>query len=124
MGKAIIAAFAAGVVVKLFLFDLVIADGNSMEPTIHSGSVLIVSRIQYGLRLPGGKEYILRWAKPGTGDVVVFYTPSGSVAVKRCGGGEEGTFLAVGDNSNHSYDSRFYGPVPVGSVIGRVIGVI
>ncbi|MGN6518072.1 MAG: S26 family signal peptidase [Dokdonella sp.] len=29
----------------------------------------------------------------------------------------------MGDNRNHANDSRYWGVVPVGSVIGRVVGV-
>jgi len=124
MGKAILAAFAVAVVAKLFLFDVVIADGNSMEPTIRSGSVLVVNRLQYGFRFPGRNGYALRWASPREGDVVVFFAPSGSVAVKRAAAAaEEGMFMAKGDNCRLSYDSRSFGPVPVDAVVGRVLGV-
>ena len=102
-----------------------------MEPAIHSGSVLVVNRLQYGLRLPGQSGYLVRWAAPKQGDVVVFYTPSGGVAVKRCalikgtpleGTLGEGAFIAMGDNSLQSYDSRSYGPVSADNTIGKVLG--
>ena len=124
MLKAILAAFAVALLIKLFVFDVVIAEGNSMEPTIRSGSVLVVNRLQYGFRFPGRKEFLIRWADPREGDVVVFFTPSGYVAVKRAvGPGGEGAFMAKGDNYLLSYDSRSFGPVPVGAVIGRVVGI-
>jgi len=124
MGKAIFAAFLAALLAKLFLFDVVIADGKSMEPTISSGTVLVVNRLQYGFRFPGRKDFLVRWAKPREGDVVVFFAPSGYVAVKRAGGlCEKGTFMAKGDNYPLSYDSRSFGPVSVDAVIGRVLGI-
>ena len=123
MTKAILGAFAAAVVIKLFLFDFIIAEGNSMEPAIHSGTVLVVNRLQYGFRFPGQPGYLLRWAAPRQGDLVVFYAPSGSIAVKRCGRiTGNGDFLAQGDNSLQSYDSRAYGPVSADSIIGKVLG--
>jgi signal peptidase I len=123
MVKAILGAFAAALVIKLFLFDFVVAEGNSMEPVIHSGSVLVVNRLQYGLRFPGRPEYLVRWAVPKQGDLVVFYTPSGEIAVKRCGNpAGEGEFMARGDNSLQSYDSRSYGPVSADATIGKVLG--
>jgi len=124
MEKAILAAFAVALLIKLFVFDVVIAEGYSMEPTIRSGSVLVVNRLQYGFRFPGRKEFLVRWANPREGDVVVFFTPSGYVAVKRAVNlGEEGVFMAKGDNREFSYDSRSFGPVSVGAVIGRVLGI-
>ena len=114
---------ATALILKLFLVDFIIAEGNSMEPAIHSGSVLVVNRLQYGLRFPGQSGYLLRWSSPKEGDVVVFYTPSGSIAVKRCGGLlGEGEFMAQGDNSLQSYDSRSYGPVSIDNTIGKVLG--
>jgi signal peptidase I len=124
MVRAVLGAFAAALVIKLFLFDFVIAEGNSMEPVIHSGSVLVVNRLQYGLRFPGRQDYAVRWAAPKQGDLVVFYTPSGEIAIKRCGdpvGG--GGFMAWGDNSLQSYDSRSYGPVSADATIGKVLGI-
>jgi signal peptidase I len=124
MNKAILMAFAAAVAMKLFLFDFVIADGNSMEPAIQPGTVLVVNRLAYGFRLPWIRPYLLRWSMPGVGDVLVFYTPEGQVVVKRCAGfARTGEFIALGDNSLRSYDSRSYGPVEVDNIIGKVLGV-
>ncbi|MDR1858385.1 MAG: signal peptidase I [Treponema sp.] len=124
MAKSVLSAFFIAVILKLFLVDFVIAEGNSMEPAIPSGKVLVVNRLQYGLRFPGQSGYLLRWASPRQGEVVVFYTPSGSIAVKRCDKVlEEGEFMAQGDNSPQSYDSRSYGPVSADSIIGKVLGI-
>ena len=124
MKKAVLGAFAAALVLKLFLVDFIVAEGNSMEPSIQSGTVLVVNRLQYGLRFPGQSRYLIRWSAPRQGDVVVFFAPSGNVAVKRCGALiGEGEFMAKGDNSLQSYDSRSYGPVSVDSTIGKVMGV-
>jgi len=115
-------AFAAALLIKLFLFDFIIAEGTSMEPAIHSGSVLVVNRLQYGLRFPGQTGYLIRWAAPRQGELVVFYTPSGEVAVKRCREmASRGEFIAQGDNSLQSYDSRSYGPVSADATIGKVL---
>ena len=123
MAKAVLKAFAAAVIMKLFLFDFIIAEGNSMEPAIHSGRVLVINRLQYGLRLPGQPEYLIRWASPKQGDVVVFQTPLGRIAVKRCVSIEKEEFMAQGDNCLQSYDSRSYGPVSADATIGKVLGI-
>ena len=110
--------------VKFFILDFMIADGNSMVPTIKSGAILPVCKLSYGLRLPGSQNYLLQWGIPKEGDVVVFYTPLGEIAVKRCGENlKDGLFNAIGDNSLQSYDSRNYGPVPKNHIIGRVLGI-
>jgi signal peptidase I len=121
--KAIIGALITALIMKLFLFDFMMAEGHSMEPSIKPGKILVVFKMVYGLRLPGG-AYLLRWASPHEGDVVVFYTPLGEIAVKRCGELYPGDyFSALGDNSTQSYDSRSYGPVPIENIVGKVLGV-
>jgi signal peptidase I len=132
-GRAILFAFFVAVLMKFFLFDFLIADGRSMQPAIRSGTVLVINRLAYGFRLPGSEKYLLRWSLPKTGDVVVFVTPQGSVAVKRCaalteqpaspGTGLPPRFIALGDNSLDSYDSRSYGPVPADRIVGKVMGI-
>ncbi|MDR1618557.1 MAG: S26 family signal peptidase [Treponema sp.] len=124
MRKAVLGALALGIIMKLFLFDLMVAEGTSMAPAIKPGTVLLISRLVYGFRVPWRDRYLLRWSVPREGDVVVFYTPAGDLAVKRCkevGGG--GEFTALGDNSLQSYDSRSYGSVSPDRIIGKVLGV-
>jgi signal peptidase I len=122
MTRAVILALIVAFIIKIFVFDFMIAQGHSMEPAIESGAVLVVSRLRYGLRLPWRQSYSLRWAQPSVGEVVVFYTPSGELAVKRCIAlTEKREFIAEGDNSALSYDSRAYGPVPLDNVIGKVL---
>ena len=124
MRKAVLGALVFGMFIKIFLFDLMVAEGSSMLPAIKPGTVLVISRLVYGFRVPWKDRYLLRWAAPNEGDVVVFYTPSGDLAVKRCGEtGDGGEFMALGDNSLQSYDSRSYGPVSPDRVIGKVLGV-
>jgi len=124
MGRALLLAFGAGIILKLFLFDLMIIDGQSMSPTIKNGTIIVINRLQYGLRFPGQKNYIIRWSNPRPGEVVVFYTPSGELAIKRCETISEGSFfIARGDNTLQSYDSRSYGPIPVENAIGRALGL-
>ena len=124
LGRAIIGAFIVALVMKFFLFDFMITEGHSMTPAIKPGSILLVCKVFYGFRVPGSGRYLVRWKSPRKGDVVVFYTPLGEIAVKRCGdilGGN--MFYAVGDNQAYSYDSRNYGPVPDDSIIGKALGI-
>ncbi|MDR3337770.1 MAG: signal peptidase I [Treponema sp.] len=127
-GKTIFLALFVAVIMKLFLFDFVLTEGGSMFPSIRNGKVLVINRLAYGFRPPWTKQYLLRWSVPHSGDVVVFITPQGSTAVKRCAGitseifGEE-RFFALGDNSLDSYDSRSYGPVSTDRIMGKVMGI-
>ena len=115
-------AFITAVVIKFFILDFMIAEGHSMVPVIKPGSILLVCKIVYGLRLPGSGAYIFHWGQPRKGDVVVFYTPLGEIAVKRCGEILPGArFFALGDNGSQSYDSRNYGPVPNDHIIGKAL---
>jgi signal peptidase I len=120
--KAVILALFTAFFLKVVIFDFMIAQGSSMEPTIKNGKVMIISRLRYGLRLPWMQGYLIRWSNPKTGEVVVFYTPTGELAVKRCIALDERGFTAQGDNYNVSYDSRSYGSVPIDNIIGKVLG--
>jgi signal peptidase I len=120
LGRTMMAAFAVALALKSFCFDFMITEGQSMYPAIKNGTVLVINKLAYGLRLPWNGRYALRWALPKAGDVVVFYTPLGSLAVKRCAElRPDNRFLAAGDNSAASYDSRSYGPVPLDNIVGR-----
>ena len=124
VGKAIFLAFAAALFINIFVLDFMVAEGYSMLPAIEPGTVLIVCRLSYGIRLPGATTYLVRWRVPAVGDVVVFYTPMRDIAVKRFAELlPDGKFYALGDNAPQSYDSRNYGPVPKDNIIGRVLGV-
>ena len=95
-----------------------------MAPAIKPGTILVVCKVFYGIKRPGASHYILQWRIPKEGDIVVFYTPLGEIAVKRCGESQEdGFFYALGDNIFHSYDSRDYGKVSNNNIIGRVLGI-
>ncbi len=122
-GKTILFTFLFAILLKLVCFDLVITEGNSMVPAIQPGSVLLINRIAYGFRFPWMKEYLFHWNKPRKGDIVVFITPMGHTAVKRCDEIIDGTsFIALGDNKDDSLDSRSYGPVPIDNILGKVAG--
>ncbi|MCL2093743.1 MAG: S26 family signal peptidase [Treponema sp.] len=122
--KAVMGALITALVLKFFVLDFMVAEGQSMAPALRPGSMLLVCRVYYGFKLPWSQSYILQWKAPQGGDVVVFYTPLGEIAVKRIGDMIPGAmFIALGDNLDQSYDSRNYGPVPVQNIIGKVMGI-
>lgn len=84
--------------------------GNSMKPIINQGDLLIVSRIVY------------IFDKPEQGDIVAVRDPrDGRVLIKRITGIESSKYFVEGDNKNMSTDSRYFGYLDRGSIIGKVI---
>jgi signal peptidase I len=123
-GRAVLGAFFTAVIMKAFLFDFMITQGSSMEPAIKPGAVLVIGKLSYGFRLPWSEKYLVRWSEPEIGDVVVFWTPLGVTAVKRCAGiTERHEFIARGDNQIVSFDSASYGPVPIDHIIGKALWI-
>jgi nickel-type superoxide dismutase maturation protease len=58
----------------------------------------------------------------GPGDVVLIVHPRrpDAVVVKRVQRREEGGWWVLGDNADHSEDSRQFGPVPEANIVGRL----
>jgi signal peptidase I len=101
-GWAIVSAVIAALVAKTFILDAAVVDGRSMQPLFRQGSVVLVLRCAYGLRLPSEGGYLARWKDPCRGDVVVARSPrDGSAVVKRV--------AAVG-------------PIALSVVAGRLLG--
>ncbi|HSV55648.1 MAG TPA: S26 family signal peptidase, partial [Magnetospirillaceae bacterium] len=133
-GGALLAAILLAQAIRVFLVDLAVVEGYSMEPFASRGSVVLVIRWAYGIRTPGPEGvYRTSWGNPAAGDTVLAYTPgTGRMVVKRvasvldgCGVGSwEARAPAVyllGDNPAFSRDSREYGPVRRDRIAGRVI---
>lgn len=116
-----VALFVFFIVAFLYhsFFTLSVVRGKSMEPTFHDGQVILVGK--------GG----LLFGPLKHGDVVVF-TRDGQLLVKRVVAlpyetAPDGTrvpanhIYVVGDNLEVSEDSRTFGPIPLSSVIGKVL---
>lgn len=91
-------------------------DGDSMRPTL----------------LPGDRLIVVRGRRPRAGDLVTMPDPRDPrrVVVKRVARidgpvdgpvGRRQTVVVRGDNPGVSTDSRTFGPVPAGSIRGRVV---
>jgi signal peptidase I len=111
---------------------------KSMVPTILPGDRIYVNKLAYDLKLPFTTTHLMTWGEPKRGDVVTLLSPAdGVLLVKRVVAvpgdtiegrdGERmppGKFYVMGDNRDHSVDSRSFGLVDRRQVLGRVVGVI
>src|SRR5512133_235687 len=78
----LIALFSFGFLL-FFWLSFMVVDGSSMLPGYPDGSFVVVNRLAYGLRLPSA--YLLRWARPRAGQLLVFRNPlDGRLVMKRC----------------------------------------
>ncbi len=73
----------AGLFLKLFVMDFPAVSGASMEPAIHDGQRIFISKLSYGLNIPFGHSKLLCWSSPQKDDVIV-YMHDGVLVVKRC----------------------------------------
>ncbi|MBU6389250.1 signal peptidase I [Patescibacteria group bacterium] len=117
--------FVIAIGVNSFVLTTYTVDGHSMEPTLKNGEHLGVSLLTYDLFRPQlGDVVIVTYA----GDPTVHF-------VKRIEGipgdmvqyqGEPlplgpSQYFVVGDNRDHSTDSRVFGPVNRSQILGKVV---
>ena len=100
--------------------------GSSMEPTYHELDKVLVNRFTLLLRDPVKGEVVLVWQpQDGNGyDIKRVAAVPGdevetSIGDKRYRLGKDQYFV-LGDNSEVSYDSRYYGPVHRVQLVGVV----
>ena len=104
-------------------FSIGEVSGESMEPTFHDMDKVLI------------RKYPLLYRTPRKGEVVVVYDlHDKDYIIKRIGAipGEvvilngktvnlnKNQYVVIGDNSELSYDSRYYGPVHLKQIIGIV----
>ncbi len=147
--ESVAVAVLLAVIIRMFIFQPFYIPSGSMEPTLHIGDRIIVSKISYYFQ------------EPQRGDIIVFKFPLDPKRdfVKRiiAKGGETvairdsrlyidgrpvqedylppglrfedfgpvkvppGTYFMLGDNRNNSDDSRVWGAMPEENIIGKAI---
>ena len=69
--------------VKLFILDIVVVSGTSMEPTIKDGQTIFINKLAYGIVKPFSSSFFIQWKTPKEDDVVI-YLYNDKMVVKRC----------------------------------------
>jgi len=168
--EAILLAIVIAFFVRTFVIQAYKIPSGSMKPTLLIGDHILVSKFNYGIRLPLIRSSLIPVGTPKRGDIVVFIYPEdrskdfikrliglpgdtieirnknillnglpwsdahgvyvdnliipGSVQPRDNFGPvtvPEGSLFVMGDNRDESYDSRFWGFVPMKDVLGKAL---
>ena len=111
--------------IKLFPFIRFVVRGESMMPNFPSGRRLLVSRISYLFRRPQKDDVvIIRDPRNSARELIkrIVALPGDQITLS---GNQwrlhEDEYFVVGDNMNHSQDSRSFGPIKRNLIIGKAI---
>lgn len=148
---AIVIAVAAAFLIRAFLFEIIMVDGPSMQPTLHTDERLAVEKVtRYG-GLPQRGEIIIVHYPDGTNRNYVkrvIALPGETVEIKGSTAYVDGQALeeayvspepyqdmpaavvpedsvfVMGDNRANSMDSRMVGAIPHDQIVGHAMAVI
>lgn len=73
--KSLGVAIIIVVIIRSFIVQAYRIPSGSMEPTLLIGDFLLVTRFNYGMKIPLTDIYIVRWGRPKRGDIIVFRYP-------------------------------------------------
>ncbi len=79
----VIIGLIIGILLKLFVIDILHVSGTSMVPALKDHSMVVVDKLAYGLVKPTGGRLCVQWAEPKAGDIVI-YLYNNKIVVKRC----------------------------------------
>jgi signal peptidase I len=168
--EAIILAILIAFFIRTFVIQAYKIPSGSMKPTLLIGDHILVSKFNYGIRLPLIRSTLIPVGTPQRGDIVVFIYPEDRSKdfIKRLIGlpGDtieirdkkillngsplndahgvhvdnliipgtvqprdnfgpvvvpKDSLFVMGDNRDESYDSRFWGFVPIKEVLGKAL---
>lgn len=97
----------AGLVLKLFVVEILTVSGTSMVPTLKDGDKIVVNKLAYGIVKPYGEKLLVQWKEPERGDIVI-YLYDNKIVVKRC-------IAAAGDSLEYSADNDYNYVLRVGN---------
>lgn len=89
-----------GLILKLFVFEVLHIYGTSMEPAFKNEGKVFVNRLAYGLNTPFKDRLFIKWASPQPGDVIIYMYENKTV-IKRCAA-TAGTALEYSYNSGYN----------------------
>ena len=104
--------FISFLLIFLYWFPITIVHGDSMEPTYHDGQKLFSRRIT-------------RFDNLKSGEVYAFWSPEepNKLLIKRLHEVFEKNYCYfLGDNSEVSFDSRYFGLVHRSKIVAKIIG--
>lgn len=168
--EAIVLAIVIAFFIRTFVIQAYKIPSGSMKPTLQIGDHILVSKFNYGIRIPVLRSTLIPTGSPKRGDIVVFIYPEDRSKdfIKRLVGlpgdlieiRNKSVFLnglplndthgvnvdsltipgnvqprdnfgpvkvpadslfVMGDNRDESYDSRFWGFVPMKDVLGKAL---
>ncbi len=145
--ETVLPALLIALLINVFVGQATRVEGQSMEPSLHTNQRLVVEKLSYRfhgpqrfdvvvLRLPSqGEELLIKRVVglPGEaveirdGHVYVNGEPLDEPFITSdTRPGRQGSVTVpplhvyvLGDNRNHSNDSRSFGPVPIENIVGR-----
>ena len=140
----LIAFFIRSYIIHPFLIPT-----TSMEPTIRIGDNLLIEKVSYRFRSPKSGEIVVLDNPSGDGRKIIKrvigcagdhikVTDDGHVIINEEPLEEsyarytdigqafnydvpEGTVFVLGDNRGNSQDSRWFGPIPINTIIGKAV---
>lgn len=143
---SVLPAILIAVLIQLFLAQSTRVESFSMEPTLFEAQRLVIEKVSYRLHTPERGDIVVVEAPDGgaiplikrvvglpgeqisvqDGQVVVNGMPLSEPYLRTITHGAmrqitvpAGHVFLMGDNRDHSYDSRSFGSVPIDDILGR-----